>query len=1099
MVKGFRKRILSLMTAFSLLLVCFSESEVLFNSIFNEISVKASNENNTSITIWDGTYDTSWYKNNYTEFNIYTAEQLAGLRKLVNSGEKMSGKTFKLCSDIYLNDPENYTDWINNPPSKTWLGIGTSNMPFQGTFLGQNHTIYGLYSYTSGLFYKLEYASVKSLDISHSFLKASNDIGFISNYVQGGVILDCHLSGYINGSCGSLINVGGICGKLTRGQLSLVESNCDITIDGPCNAGGLCGFAMPEHGFDYKGSERQGPYTKTYPFTIGSCINYGTISVKGENSAAGGIVGYVELYVPYDVENRIVSCENKGDISADNAGGIVGYYIFPRVYVDYNEGVKNINIFLCSNHSKISGKVAGGLLGFSSPINTDTVPLVNQSYNIGKVAGTEYKAYIIGSGAGVVKNCFYLRSADDVTETKKYYLSPTYTDRYGTEIKENQLLSGEVTYRLNIDSSYPKYWSQYIGDEMYPVINRSYSKYAYVYCDDSVSPKIYYNLKPNVEKIELAYDELTLIKGSETIIDIDFTPQDSAENEGIEWISSNLKAVTVSSSGKVQAIEPGTSVITARIGKISDSFEVTVIENALIELSSNTLLLLKGSEKKIDAVLTPQNAVNQDEIEWLSSNPETVSVDSMGVVKANAAGTAVITANIGEVSSSCEITVFEIASNIEENDETDEINEITSSIIGDIINGDEPDFSNTDISEEKMEDIKQEIKEAVENGDTFHTDIKIIEQTFDSCKTNWGQIQKAAKDLNAQFAGAYNIDVELYHKDNDDVDHHLANITELENEITFTVDLPTGNSGKNKRYVLVRIHKNQDGETEYTPLDVTINSDGTFSARSNKYSEFILVAIDVDEEENQYLESAALVLEGVLKVKMLFSKEITKEDGFTVNGKEIVTTDMIAEYSAPAKDFCEDIIVKRGNEVVKIFSISKMINKYKEIDSTKDIVTAIEKYCTAAREYFKEDGTVEEIEAEPDSAFNFVLSEDSLSGIQYCGTSLLLKEDTTLRHYFIVSGDINDYSFKVGDEILVPLQKEFTNYYYIEISNISADRLGDMKTLEVSDGTNKLSLSCSALSYCNKVLGSDSESNQNLKNLCAVIYYYYRAAVLYKG
>ena len=33
---------------------------------------------------WDGTADTSWYDENETEFHLQTAEQLAGMAKLVN-------------------------------------------------------------------------------------------------------------------------------------------------------------------------------------------------------------------------------------------------------------------------------------------------------------------------------------------------------------------------------------------------------------------------------------------------------------------------------------------------------------------------------------------------------------------------------------------------------------------------------------------------------------------------------------------------------------------------------------------------------------------------------------------------------------------------------------------------------------------------------------------------------------------------------------------------------------------------------------------------------------------------------------------------------
>ena len=61
-------------------------------------------------TIWDGTAGTSWYNETSTEFEISTAEQLAGLAELVNNGNDFSGKTILLTADIVLNDT---SDWEN--------------------------------------------------------------------------------------------------------------------------------------------------------------------------------------------------------------------------------------------------------------------------------------------------------------------------------------------------------------------------------------------------------------------------------------------------------------------------------------------------------------------------------------------------------------------------------------------------------------------------------------------------------------------------------------------------------------------------------------------------------------------------------------------------------------------------------------------------------------------------------------------------------------------------------------------------------------------------------------------------------------------------
>ena len=52
---------------------------------------------------WSGETDTTWYKDTTTEFVLTTAEQLAGLAKLVDEGNTFEGKTIKLDNDIDLN------------------------------------------------------------------------------------------------------------------------------------------------------------------------------------------------------------------------------------------------------------------------------------------------------------------------------------------------------------------------------------------------------------------------------------------------------------------------------------------------------------------------------------------------------------------------------------------------------------------------------------------------------------------------------------------------------------------------------------------------------------------------------------------------------------------------------------------------------------------------------------------------------------------------------------------------------------------------------------------------------------------------------------
>lgn len=88
---------------------------------------------------WDGTVNTSWYNSTQNTFTLTTAEQLAGLAKLVGEGNRFSGTTINLASDLDLSGYE----WTPiGQGERTWFGY--SYTEFDGTFNGNGHTISGM-------------------------------------------------------------------------------------------------------------------------------------------------------------------------------------------------------------------------------------------------------------------------------------------------------------------------------------------------------------------------------------------------------------------------------------------------------------------------------------------------------------------------------------------------------------------------------------------------------------------------------------------------------------------------------------------------------------------------------------------------------------------------------------------------------------------------------------------------------------------------------------------------------------------------------------------------------------------------------------------
>ena len=118
-----------------------------------------------SVDTWDGTVDTSWYNDTDTEFALATAEQIAGLAKLVDDGNTFEGKTVKLEGNVDL------MNTVFEP-----IGSYRNDTAFKGTFDGQGYTIANLsqntwelnngYYYGDlglGLFGKVEDATIKNL------------------------------------------------------------------------------------------------------------------------------------------------------------------------------------------------------------------------------------------------------------------------------------------------------------------------------------------------------------------------------------------------------------------------------------------------------------------------------------------------------------------------------------------------------------------------------------------------------------------------------------------------------------------------------------------------------------------------------------------------------------------------------------------------------------------------------------------------------------------------------------------------------------------------------------------------------------------------
>ena len=254
---------------------------------------------------WDGTADTSWYDEEKTEFYLQTAEQLAGMAKLINDDmANFKDKTVYLENDLDLGGHE-------------WISIGdganTAGGSFQGVFDGQSHVVYNLYSheglksenkdnnnnlYRNGLFGAIYNATVQNLGIENAdIVIPMNDTstygkGILVDWMTHSTIKNCYTTGSITG--GSYIEkyIGGLAGFLNGdNSISQCYSTAAITgnYDGEYYAeqeGGL----EPMDCWDSLGGIVGASYTGQV--TISDCWFGGEIVVNSIQAPVGGIIGY---------------------------------------------------------------------------------------------------------------------------------------------------------------------------------------------------------------------------------------------------------------------------------------------------------------------------------------------------------------------------------------------------------------------------------------------------------------------------------------------------------------------------------------------------------------------------------------------------------------------------------------------------------------------------------------------------------------------------------------------------------------------------------------------------------------------------------------
>lgn len=160
--------------------------------------------------------------------------------------------------------------------------------------------------------------------------------------------------------------------------------------------------------------------------------------------------------------------------------------------------------------------------------------------------------------------------------------------------------------------------------------------------------------------ISIKPDKANLIEGSTITLKAEIEPW-NAKDKTVSWSSSDDAIATVSESGKVNAISPGTVTVTAIAGKASATAQITVRSSHIpadsVKIDGQTHLSIRiGETKEMTASVTPEDAT--ESAVWSTSNPDILTIDpESGLIKGVSEGVAIITAKVQADESSVKVLV----------------------------------------------------------------------------------------------------------------------------------------------------------------------------------------------------------------------------------------------------------------------------------------------------------------------------------------------------------------------------------------------------------------------------------------------------------
>ena len=180
-----------------------------------------------------------------------------------------------------------------------------------------------------------------------------------------------------------------------------------------------------------------------------------------------------------------------------------------------------------------------------------------------------------------------------------------------------------------------------------------------------------------------------------------------------------------------------------------------------------------------------------------------------------------------------------------------------------------------------------------------------------------------------------------------------------------------------------------------------------------------------------------------------------------------------------------------------VFDYLKYDNYHEDTDEA-DVVSSLYDLCrlvqaTVGKQTTVPDGVSVAV-VQPVAANDAEMTGEGNDTVTYYGSSLLMRDEIVIRHYFTFNGSAEGYTAEGGE---LTRLSETSKYYYIDVSNIGAKNLSTKYTVVLKDAEDNAvyTINYSALSYANKVISSNQADP--LLSTAYALYAYNAAAVDY--